>query len=71
MYDYYEEKFARLNRETLEFRNRQVDRFNYSTRSNYNTLDPYRTGHGYYNPDTATENNSSGWYDGRGQYHSK
>jgi hypothetical protein len=36
MYD----KFERLNRETREFNNRNVDRFNPSTKSNYNFFNP-------------------------------
>ena len=36
------DKFDRLNRETREYNNRNVDRFNTSTRSNYSFFDPYR-----------------------------
>lgn len=38
MYD----KFERLNRETQDFNNRNVNRFNPSTKSNYNYFDPCR-----------------------------
>lgn len=34
--------FDQLNRETREFNNRNIDRFNSSTKSNYNHFDPYR-----------------------------
>ena len=34
--------FDRLNRETREYNNRNVDRFNPSTKSNYSYFDPYR-----------------------------
>lgn len=34
---YMEEKIKRLNRETQEYRNRCVDRFNPSTQSNYDS----------------------------------
>lgn len=76
------DKFDKLNRETREFRNRQVDRFNPSTRSNYNYFDPYSRGYGCYEPNghsynysysgnsyTDSNENGRGWYDGRGQYH--
>lgn len=36
------DKFDRLNRETREYNNKNVDRFNNSTKSNYNYFDPYR-----------------------------
>ena len=36
------DKFDRLNRETREYNNRNVDRFNPSTKSNYSYFDPYR-----------------------------
>ena len=35
------DKFDRLNRETREYNNRNVDRFNPSTKSNYSYFDPY------------------------------
>lgn len=48
-------------------RNDYVDRFNPSTRANYTTsYNPY--GYGVYTPKYDTKK-SSGWYDGRGQYH--
>lgn len=34
--------FDRLNRETREYNNRNVDRFNPSTKGNYNYFDPCR-----------------------------
>lgn len=36
------DKFERLNRETREYNNRNVDRFNPSTKGNYNHFDPYK-----------------------------
>lgn len=36
------DKFDRLNRETREYNNRNVDRFNPSTKSNYTYFDPYK-----------------------------
>lgn len=50
MYDYYTEKFNRLNRETQAYNNRNVDRFNPSTQGNYTYFDPYRQGCGCYQP---------------------
>lgn len=34
--------FDRLNRETREYNNRNIDRFNPSTKSNYTYFDPYK-----------------------------
>lgn len=34
--------FERLNRETREHNNKNVDRFNESTKENYNYFDPYK-----------------------------
>jgi hypothetical protein len=36
------DKFERLNRETREFNNRNIDRFNPSTKPNYSYFDPYK-----------------------------
>ena len=48
-------------------RSKDIDRFNYSTRSNYSTT--YNTkGYGVYTP-TYSKPTSSGWYDGAGRYH--
>ena len=46
--------FDKLNRETREYNNRNVDRFNTSTKSNYNYFDPYRR-----NNETHKQNNGS------------
>ena len=46
--------FDRLNRETREYNNRNVDRFNPSTASNYNYFNPYRL-----NNQTYQQNNGS------------
>ena len=43
-------KFDRLNKETREYNSRNVDRFNESTRGNYNYLNHYRENNKtYYN----------------------
>lgn len=39
MKDYRTERLEQLNRETQAYRARQVDRYNPSTRGNYNTVD--------------------------------
>lgn len=44
--------FDRLNRETREYNNRNVDRYNPSTRSNYNYFNPCRL-----NNETYKQNN--------------
>lgn len=49
------DKFDRLNKETREYNNRNVDRYNNSTRGNYTYFNPYR------------ENNST-YYSNNGQY---
>ncbi len=36
------DKFERLNWETREYKNKNVDRFNTSTKGNYNYFDPYK-----------------------------
>lgn len=36
------DKFERLNRETREFNNRNVNRFNESTANNYTFFDPWK-----------------------------
>ena len=36
------DKFERLNRETREYNNHNVNRFNESTKGNYNYFDPYK-----------------------------
>lgn len=36
------DKFEQLNRETREYNNSNVDRFNPSTKANYTYFDPYR-----------------------------
>lgn len=43
--DYLTEKFNKLNRETREYNNRNVNRSNPSTQSNYGYFDPYRQGY--------------------------
>ena len=48
------DKFERLNRETREYNNRNVDRYNPSTKSNYNYFDPYKL-----NNQTYKSNNGS------------
>lgn len=55
--------FDKLNRETREFNNRNVDRFNPSTKSNYQYFDPYRL-----NNQTYKENNNqySNYYNNNG-----
>ena len=47
--------FDRLNRETREYNNRNIDRFNNSTRGNYN----------YFNPDRL---NNQAYYSNNNQY---
>lgn len=49
------DKFERLNRETRDYNNRNIDRFNPSTQGNYN----------YFNP-TALNNRT--YYTNNGQY---
>lgn len=49
------DKFDRLNKETREYNNRNVDRYNTSTQGNYTYFNPYR------------ENNST-YYSNNGQY---
>lgn len=49
------DKFDRLNRETREYNNRNVDRFNPSTKSNYAYFDPNRL-------------NNCTYYENNGQY---
>lgn len=70
--------FDRLNRETTEYNRSKVDRFNPSTRRNYQTVDFDRL-----NRETTEYNRRNfhpfgsststakgkGYYDGRGQYH--
>ena len=56
------DKFDRLNRETREFNNRNVDRFNQSTKGNYTYFDPYRL-----NNQTYKQNN--GQYSDRYTYY--
>jgi hypothetical protein len=36
------DKFERLNRETRDYNNRNVDRFNQSTQGNYSYFNPYK-----------------------------
>ena len=51
-------KFERLNNETKNFNARNVDRFNPSTRANYNYFDPYKL-----NAETYKANNNDyGYY---------
>ena len=54
MYD-SEKFFDRLNRETQEHNNRNVNRFNPSTESNYSFFNPYQQN--YYNNQTYKQNN--------------
>lgn len=56
-----ESKFDRLNRETREFNNRNVDRFNPSTQKNYNS----------YNPEKQNNLNNKTYKQNNGQYSSK
>lgn len=53
------DKFERLNRETRDFNNRNVDRFNPSTKSNYNYFDPYKLNNQAYK---ANNNQYSNYY---------
>lgn len=46
--------FDRLNRETKEHNNKNIDRFNQSTKSNYNYFNPYKQ-----NNETYKQNNGS------------
>lgn len=41
--------FERLNRETRDFNNRNVNRFNQSTKSNYNYFDPWKVNNQTFN----------------------
>ena len=57
-------------------RSRDIDRFNPSTRGNYNNPLQYGNGnrsYGYYGSTstayTSTVKKSGGWYDGAGRYH--
>lgn len=54
--------FDRLNRETREFNNRNVDRFNPSTQSNYSYFDPCKL-----NMETYKQNN--GMYPSNKRYY--
>lgn len=48
-------------------RSKDIDRFNYSTRSNYSTS--YNSnGYGCYTPNNYGNNSNGGHYDGRGQW---
>lgn len=47
--------FDKLNRETREYNNRNVDRFNPSTQGNYNFFNPYKQN--YLNNETYKQNN--------------
>jgi hypothetical protein len=53
------DKFEQLNRETREFNNRNVDRYNPSTKGNYNYFDPYRLNNETYK---ANNNQYSNYY---------
>jgi hypothetical protein len=57
MYDYYEDLFNRLNRETNEYRKTCVDRFNPSTRPNYTA----NTASNYNRPAQGNEETSRVW----------
>ena len=46
--------FDRLNRETREHNNRNVDRFNQSTRGNYNSFDQNRLNNQTYKANNGT-----------------
>lgn len=46
--------FDRLNRETRDFNNRNVDRFNRSTSGNYNYFDPYKLNNSTYRQNNGT-----------------
>ena len=58
------DKFERLNRETREFNNRNVDRFNPSTRPNYQ----FSTSNPYYPTRQPIATSGKGHYDGAGRY---
>ena len=40
--------FERLNRETREYNNKNVDRYNSSTKTNYNYFDPWKENNNTY-----------------------
>lgn len=52
-------KFERLNRETRDYNNRNLDRYNPSTKSNYNYFDPYKLNNQTYK---ANNNQYSNYY---------
>ena len=55
-------KFDSLNRETREYNNRNVDRFNPSTKSQYNYFDPYALNNKtYYNNNGQYSNHYNYW----------
>ena len=56
--------FDKLNRETLEYSHRNIDRFNPSTRVNYT----FSTTNSYYPTRQPISSNGKGYYDGRGQW---
>lgn len=58
MNNYYEQKFNKLNRETQNYNNKNVNRFNPSTKSNYNYFDPCKL-------------NNYTYYENNGQYNSR
>lgn len=58
MNNYYEQKFNKLNRETQNYNNKNVNRFNPSTKSNYNYFDPCKL-------------NNATYYENNGQYNSR
>lgn len=49
--------FNRMNRETQNHRNRCVDRYNESTKDNYNYYDPYRLNNGTYKANNKSHSN--------------
>lgn len=59
--------FDRLNKETRDFNNRNVDRFNHSTRANYQ----FSTSNSYYPTRQPIATKGNGYYDGRGQWHAE
>jgi hypothetical protein len=51
------DRFERLNRETREYNNRNVNRFNESTRGNYNYFDPTRANNETYYANNGQRSN--------------
>ena len=56
------DKFDRLNRETRDYNNRNVDRFNHSTRGNYSYFDPTRANNETYYSNNGQRNNNYNYW---------